>query len=121
MIKIATETSCKSPGYKPGFVAVSGLNYTVNLKEGKVKSMNFVDKNGNETPIDIDNPREDKMYKVATDEYMMSEGADYEILSPVDKCIEIRPYDKDVLTAEYIKKINRPIVINHTGRIKFED
>ena len=83
--------------------------------------MNFVDKNGNETPIDINNPRTDKMYKVATDEFMMSAGADYAVLAPHDKCIEIRPYDKDVLTCEYIKHLDRPIDINQTGRIKFED
>ena len=83
--------------------------------------MNFIDKEGNEIPIDIDNPRADKMYKVTTDEFMMSAGADYAVLAPEDKCIEIRPYDKDVLTCEYIKKLNRPIVINQTGRIKFVD
>ena len=83
--------------------------------------MNFVDEKGIEHAIDINNPRADKMYKVATDEFMMSAGADYAVLAPEDKCIEIRPYDKDVLTCDYIKKLNRPIVINQTGRIKFEN
>ena len=51
----------------------------------------------------------------------MSAGADYAVLAPEDKCIEIRPYDKDVLTCEYIKRLNKPVDINQTGRIRFED
>ena len=61
------------------------------------------------------------MYKVATGEFMMSAGADYAVLAPHDKCIEILPFDKDVITCEYIKHLDKPIVINQTGRIKFED
>lgn len=118
--KSAISTTCSSHGHKPGLLAVSGLNYTVNTKEGTLKAMNFVDKNGKETPIDINNPRGDKMYKVATDEYMMSEGADYAILAPREKCLKTLPYDKDVLVCNYIKKLNKPVVINQTGRIKYE-
>lgn len=121
MFKATIKTTYNSHGNKPGLIAVSGLNYTVSPKKGELTAMNFVDKNGKETPIDINNPKEDKMYKVATDEFMMSAGADYAVLAPEDKCLEIRPYDKDVLTCEYIKKLNKPVIINQTGRIKFED
>ncbi len=121
MFKATVKTTYTSHGNKPGLIAVSGLNYTVNPKKGELTAMNFVDKNGKEIPIDINNPRADKMYKVATDEFMMSAGADYAVLAPHDKCIEILPYDKDVLTCEYIKHLNKPIDINQTGRIKFED
>ena len=121
MFKATVKTTYTSHGNKPGLLAVSGLNYTVSPKKGELTAMNFVDKNGKETPIDINNPRADKMYKVATDEFMMSAGADYAVLAPHDKCIEIRPYDKDVLTCEYIKHLDKPIDINQTGRIKFED
>ena len=121
MFKATVKTTYTSHGNKPGLLAVSGLNYTVSPKKAELTAMNFVDKNGKETPIDINNPRADKMYKVATDEFMMSAGADYAVLAPHDKCIEIRPYDKDVLTCEYIKHLDRPIDINQTGRIKFED
>ena len=121
MFKETVKTTYTSHGNKPGLLAVSGLNYTVSPSKAKLVSMNFVDRNGNETPIDIDNPRADKMYKVATDEFMMSAGADYAVLAPHDKCIEILPFDKDVITCEYIKHLDKPIVINQTGRIKFED
>ncbi len=120
MFKSTVETTYKSQGFKPGLLAVSGLKYAVNEKEGKLSGMSFIDKDGNEIPIDIDNPREDKTYKVATDEYMMSAGADYAVLAPADKCLEILPYDKDVLTCNYIKKMGKPVVINQTGRIRFE-
>lgn len=121
MFKNAISKTYSSQGNKPGLIAVSGLNYTVSPSRGELVAMNFIDKDGNELAIDIDNPREDRTYKVTTDEFMMSAGADYAILAPEDKCIEIRPYDKDVLTCEYIKKLNRPVIINQTGRIKFED
>ena len=121
MFKSTIKTTYTSHGNKPGLIAVSGLNYTVSPKKAELTAMNFVDKNGKEIPIDINNPRADKMYKVATDEFMMSAGADYAVLAPHDKCLEIRPYDKDVLTCEYIKHLDKPIVINQTGRIKFED
>lgn len=121
MFKATVKTTYTSHGNKPGLIAVSGLNYTVSPKKAELTAMNFVDKNGKEIPIDINNPRADKMYKVATDEFMMSAGADYAVLAPHDKCLEIRPYDKDVLTCEYIKHLDKPIVINQTGRIKFED
>ena len=121
MFKATIKTTYTNHGNKPGLIAVSGLNYTVSPKKAELTAMNFVDKNGKEIPIDINNPRADKMYKVTTDEFMMSAGADFAVLAPADKCIEIRPYDKDVLTCEYIKKLNKPVVINQTGRIKFED
>jgi len=106
--------------YKPGLLAVSGLKYGVNPTEKKLTFMTYIDKNGNEHPIDIDNPREDKMYKLTTDEFMMSHGADFPILATAEECLAIYPYDKDVMTCEYIRKLNEPIVINQTGRIIFE-
>ncbi len=121
MFKKAIHTTYTSHGFKPGLIAVSGLNYTVSPSKASLVAMNYVDRNGNETPIDINNPREDKFYKVATDEFMMSAGADYDVLAPADECIEILPYDKDVLTCNYIKHLNKPIVINQTGRIKYVD
>ena len=121
MFKATIKTTYTTHGNKPGLIAVSGLNYTVNPKKAELTAMNFVDKNGKEIPIDINNPDPNKMYKVATDEFMMSAGADYAVLAPQDKCLEIRPYDKDVLTCQYIKHLDKPVIINQTGRIKFED
>ena len=118
--KKATETSYNSIGNKPGLLAVSGLNYTVSPTKKTLVGMNFVDKYGIEHPIDVNNPREDKKYKVVADSFIMSWGADYDILSPKDKCKEY-PFNKAFLTCEYIKHLNKPIVINQTGRIKYSD
>ena len=108
----------KTPGYKPGLVAVSGLNYTVDSKQGKLAGMSFVDKDGNEFKIDIDSPRKDKTYRIAADSFLMSEGADHGILAKKEDC-EIYQECKDYYTCEYIKHLNKPIEINQVGRIKF--
>lgn len=107
-------------GYKPGLLAVSGLKYGVNAKEGELTFLTYIDKEGKEHSIDIENPREDKMYKLATDEFVMSAGADFPVLAEPKDCLKIYPYDKDVMTCDYIKDLDRPIVINQTGRIIFE-
>ena len=83
--------------------------------------MNFIDKDGKETPIDLNNPRENKFYRLTTDEFMMSADADYNKLAAEEDCLEIYPYDKDVMTCQYIKKLNIPVTINQTGRIRFVD
>ena len=116
----ATEVSYNSIGNKPGLLAVSGLNYTVSPSKKTLVGMNFVDKYGIEHPIDVSSPREDKKYKVVADSFIMSWGADYDVLSPKDECTEY-PFNKAFLTCEYIKHLNKPVVINQTGRIKYAD
>ena len=116
----ATEISYNSIGNKPGLLAVSGMNYTVSPSKKTLVGMNFIDKNGVEHPIDVNNPRADKKYKVVADSFIMSWGADYDVLSPKDECTEY-PFNKAYLTCEYIKHLNKPIIINQTGRIKYSD
>ncbi|MCM1340071.1 MAG: hypothetical protein NC191_10405, partial [Muribaculaceae bacterium] len=106
-------------GNKPGLLAVSGLKYSVNPEKGILTGMTFIDKEGNEQKIDINNPREDKTYKLVTDSFVMSNGADLDVLAPKEECT-IHPFNKDFVTCEYIKHLNRPIEINQTGRISFE-
>lgn len=118
MFKHAIEKTYSSPGNKPGLLAVSGLTYTVDAKEGKLAGMSFVDNDGKEFPIDIENPSEDKLYKVAEDSFMMFEGADIDVLAPKEECINY-PFNKDYLICEYIKHSAEPVVINQTGRIRF--
>ena len=118
--KKAVEISYSTHGHKPGLLAVSGLNYTVDPVKKSLVDMNFVDKNGNEHHIDINNPRKDKTYKVVADSFVMSWGADYDVLSPKDECLEY-PFNKAFLTCEYIKHLNKPIIVNQTGRIKYSN
>ena len=117
--KTAVEVSYNSHGNKPGLLAVSGLNYTVNPNTKKLTAMNFVDKYGVEHKIDINNPSEDKTYKVVADSFIMTWGKEYGVLAEKDECTEY-PFNKAYLACEYIKDLNKPIIINQTGRIKFE-
>ena len=121
MFKHAIRDTYKNPAQKPGLVAVSGLEYSVNPKKGKLTSMSFIDKNGNKQALDIENPREDKMYKVVADEFLMSAGADYDALAPEEEYIKKFPYDKDYLICEYLKEHKEPIIVNHSGRITYEN
>ena len=117
--KTAVEVSYNSHGNKPGLLAVSGLNYTINPTKKTLVSMNFIDKNGVEHPIDINNPSKDKKYKVVADSFIMTWGKEFGVLAEKDKCIEY-PFNKAYVTCEYIKHLNKPIIINQTGRIKYE-
>ena len=118
--KMAVEKSYNSVDNKPGLLAVSGLNYTVSPKRKILTEMNFVDKSGIEHKIDIDNPREDKKYKVVADSFIMFWGKEYNVLSPKTECVEY-PFNKAFLASEYIKHLGKPVVINQTGRIRFSD
>lgn len=120
MFKNAIECSYQSSAKKPGLLAVSGLKYTVDPKAGKLTEMTFIDKNGKEHEIDVDEPSEDKTYKLVADEFLMSAGADYKVLAEEKDYIEHLPFDKDYLVCQYLKKHREPIVINQLGRIEFE-
>lgn len=120
MFKDAIAKTYEHPTFKPGLIAVSGLNYTVNPEEGTLVEMNFIDKKGKVHKLNIDNPSKHKLFRVVTDEFLMSAGADFKVLCPEEDCLEKFNYDKDYLVSEYIKQLNKPVVINQTGRIKFE-
>lgn len=110
-----------NPGNKPSIVIPSGLKYTVTRK-GEIKAASFVDKNGKETPIDVNNPNPNKIYTVSTDDFFAS-GGDNLIPNKIqtgeyDKRYE---FDKDKLVCDYIKKLNQPIDIKDDGRITVID
>lgn len=110
-----------NPGNKPSIVIPSGLKYTVTRK-GEIKSATFIDKQGKEIPIDVENPRTDKIYTIATDDFFAS-GGDNLITNKIktNEVDEIFDYDKDKLTCDYIKKLNKPIEIKDDGRINVID
>lgn len=120
----ALKTSAKSfndPGHKPGIIMPSGLKYTVS-KSGELKAVTFIDKDGKDVPIDINNPRTDKVYTVATDDFLAS-GGDNLLENKVEKgeIDEKFDYDKDKLTCDYVKKLNAPIELKDDGRITVVD
>lgn len=113
--------SYTDPGGKPGIIMPSGLKYTISRK-GEVKSISYVDKNGKETPIDINNPDKNKIYTVAMDDFMASGGDNlFENRIKLGNIDEKFDFDKDKLTCDYIKKLNEPIEIKDDGRITVVD
>ena len=120
LFKKAISDTYSSSSKKPGLIAVSGLNYKVNPKKGTLVEMNFIDKKGATHKINIENPSETKKYKVVTDEFLMSAGADFNVLADEKDYLKKYNYDKDVMVCDYIKRNKEPIVINQLGRINFE-
>lgn len=104
-------------GNKPGLYAVSGLTYTVNKTTKSLAAMNFVDKQGNIIPIDINNPNPNKIFKVAADKFITSGGDNNPIFNKIKDAYEILPISKNVMVCEYLKQQKEPIEINQTGRI----
>lgn len=119
LFKKAIKDTYSSSSRKPGLIAVSGLNYTVNPDKGTLVDMKFIDKQGVVHEIDINHPSETKKYKIVTDEFLMSAGADFDIIAPEEEYLHKYPYDKDIMVCDYLKKNNEPVHINQLGRIKY--
>lgn len=120
-IRTRVESSMKSNSHRPGIVQVSGLKYSF-TKAGELKSMSFVDKNGQETPIDINNPRKDKMYTVASDDYCIT-SIDMGLGLPhrYETALEKYDFDKDIIVGRFIKNQKDPIEVKADGRITVLD
>ena len=105
---------------KPGILQVSGLKYTLS-KDGELKSLSFINKNGTEEPIDINNPNENRIYTAAYDEFLINGGDGLDMLIPKDTdIIEKYDFDKDKLTIDYIKTLKQPFEVKADGRITVE-
>lgn len=116
-IKRRIEVSIKSSSHRPGIVQVSGLKYSFD-NQGKLLSMSFVDKNNQEHPIDINNPRKDKKYSVASDDFcIIGEDGGLGLPHRLKDAKKIFNHDKDVVVAQYIKKQTKPITVKSDGRI----
>ena len=119
----ALRVACKSlvnTNNKPGLIYVSGLKYSVS-KNGDLKSVFFVDKNGKETPVDINNPRTDKFYKTALTDYY-AEGHDgFTMLKKDDNDVKIYDFDVCKCIEDYMRKNPQPVDIKDDGRIQIVD
>ena len=116
LFKKAIKDTYSTSSRKPGLFAVSGLRYTVNTTKKTLENMTYIDKEGKEHKFDVNNPSETKKYKVVTDEFLMSAGADFNIMAKEEDYLIKYPYDKDVMVCEYLKKHPEPVIINQTGR-----
>lgn len=120
-IKDALQMSFSNETGEPGILHTSGLSYTADTK-GNLIEMSFVDRNGNKTPIDINNPS-DKTYSVCYDSFV-AKGTEYPVFVPETSTHkEIQQtfdFDKDKLTIDYINKMpdKENLKVVDDGRIK---
>lgn len=103
----------------PGIIQVSGMKYTIS-KSGELKEAIIIDKDGKENPIDLNNPRTDKTYRVALDSYLTSGGNGY-LPNKMDSVEQKFDFDKVKVIKDYMKNTNEPVEIKTDGRIKIVD
>jgi len=112
-------TSQVTQNNKPGILHTSGLKYEMS-KDGRLLSAAFIDKNGKETPIDINNPRTDKLYAVAISDYHASGHDNYTMLNKIDKADRITDFDINKCIEDYIIAQGKPVDIIDDGRVRVQ-
>jgi 2',3'-cyclic-nucleotide 2'-phosphodiesterase (5'-nucleotidase family) len=115
-VKLAAK-SFTNVANKPGILYASGLKYTV-TDSGHIKSMKYVDKLGNEHPIDIDNPRENKCYTTVLNDYCALGNDGFKDLNQPENIIEKYSFDATKCIKECLKKSKEPVEIYDDGRIQ---
>ncbi len=118
-IKFAS-TSFQNQGSKPGIMEVSGLEYVVD-KDGELLSMNYVDRDGKKSPIDIKNPREYKFYKTVINDFHAQGNDNYTMLNKFNEAEKICDYDITGCVINCLKKTDKPITIKDDNRIRVVD
>lgn len=102
---------------KPGIFYASGLKYTI-ADSGEILSMSFVDRNGNTTPIDINNPRADKYYTTILNDYCAQAKDEFKVLNQPDRIVEKYPFDAIKCVTNVLAKTKEPVEIYDDGRIQ---
>ena len=117
----ATAKSVNNRSNKPGIMHVSGLRYEISKNSGQIYHLRFVDKEGNEHPIDVNNPRTDKKYLVAINDFYAAGNDDLFMLNKEFEAVQRFDYDLNACVEEYIRKHKEPIDIVDDGRLKLID
>ena len=76
------------------------------------------DKDGKETKIDIDNPREDKIYRTVVNDYYAMGKDNLTMLDKIDWAEKIYDFDFTRCVKDHFKKDKTPVEIKDDGRIK---
>lgn len=105
---------------KPGIFYASGIKYTLTAN-GHIISMTYIDKNGKEIPIDIDNPRTDKFYTTVLNDYTALGNDGFKELNQPQNILEKYPFDATKCLKEVLKQTTEPVEIKDDGRIKIID
>ena len=116
-IKVGAK-SLVSSNHKPGVLYFSGMKYKLNDK-GELLSLTYIDKQGKEHPIDVNNPSTERTFMVASDDFFATGGDNY---LPTNKnpdfVVKKYDFDKNKLACEYIKKLPQPFEIVDDHRVE---
>ena len=97
---------------------VSGLTYKIDTA-GNLLEMEYINKQGQVTSIDVNNPNPNKMYTAIYDEFLVNGGDGLSMLKREEKDILQRyAFDKDQPTIDYIKTLPQPFEVKKDNRIK---
>lgn len=105
---------------KPGIMYVSGLKYTVS-KNGLVYDMRYIKRDGTEEKIDVENPRKDRIYSVAINDYYASGNDGMTMLNKIFDAEERYTWDLNYAIEKRIEDTKGPVDIVDDGRIKIVD
>ena len=111
--------SMQSEFHRPGIFQVSGLRYEYSESQGKMTKLTYIDRDGKERLIDLDNPAYDKLYTIAVDDYCAtSDTAGMNLRNRFDESDIHFDFDKEKLVGDYLRKQTSPVEIKSDGRIK---
>lgn len=116
-IKVGAKSLTRST-YKPGLLFFSGMKYKLSDK-GDLLSLTFIDKEGKEHPIDVNNPSTERKFTVASDDFFATGGDNY-LPSNKNPDFVIKKYDfdKNKLACDYIKKLPNPFEVIDDKRVE---
>lgn len=114
----ATAKSVVNMNNKPGIIHPSGLRYCIN-KNGDISNLYFIDKNGKQHKIDIEHPREDKIYRTVINDYYAMGKDNLSMLNKIDWAEKIFDFDFTKCVKDHFKKDQTPVEIKDDGRITF--
>lgn len=110
--------SLVSHNSKPGILLLSGMKYTMNDK-GELLDLRYIDKDGKEHAIDVNNPNPDRKYTCAMDDFFATGGDNYLPTNEnPDFIVKKFDLDKNKLACDYIRKMDKPLEIRDDGRVK---
>lgn len=116
----ATAKSLNNRSNKPGIMHVSGLKYEIS-RNGQIYNLRFVDKSGREYHIDVNNPRTDKTYLVAINDFYAAGNDDLPMLNKQTEAVQKFDYDLNDCVEWYIRNHKEPVDIVDDGRLKIID
>ncbi len=117
-VKNASLSTMTSPDGYPGLLQGSGFSYKIDDK-GKLLEFNIIDKKGNVTPVDVNNPSEDITYTAIYDSFVAKADGETPELAPKFKAQEF-DFDKDETMCKYLSKRadKEGLVIKRDNRIE---